>query len=57
MIQILFLKISVCFLSLLFTLTGLAHAGQSLPLTLKDVIERVLKNNLSISAQSYEAKN
>ncbi|MFP6638343.1 MAG: TolC family protein [Nitrospinaceae bacterium] len=56
MIRILFFKTPVCFFSLFFILTGLAHAGESLPLTLKNVIERVLKNNISISIQSYEAK-
>jgi outer membrane protein len=42
-------------LSIFFISTSMASA-EGLPLTLKEVVERVLKNNISISVQSFNSK-
>ena len=42
--------------SLLFAPFSLAQAFEPLPLTLQETVERVLKNNISISVQSYNSK-
>ena len=47
-------KLSLIILALSFT--AVANASEPLPLTLKETIESVLKNNISISVQSYNAK-
>jgi outer membrane protein len=54
--RILFFKIPIYILVLSFISTPFASANEKLPLALKDVIERVLKNNISISVQSYNSK-
>jgi len=54
--NILFLKFTLCFLSLFFIFVSPARASESLPLTLQETIERVLKNNISIFVQGYNAK-
>lgn len=54
--NILSLKFPIYLLALFYIPVSLAQAGESLPLTLKDTVERVLKNNISISVQSYNSK-
>ena len=54
--NILFFKLSIYFFSLFLILVSVANANDPLSLTLKETIERVLKNNISISVQSYNSK-
>ncbi len=55
--NILFPKHLIYLLALFFTFdSSLARASETLPLTLKETIERTLKNNISISVQSYNSK-
>jgi len=54
--NILFFKLSLYFFSLFLILVSVANANDPLSLTLKETIERVLKNNISISVQSYNSK-
>ena len=52
----LFFKLSIYFFSLFLILVSVANANDPLSLTLKETIKRVLKNNISISVQSYNSK-
>ena len=54
--NILFFKLSIYFFSLFLILVSVANANDPLSLTLKETIKRVLKNNISISVQSYNSK-
>mgnify|MGYP000439251814 FL=1 len=54
--NILFFKLSLYFFALFFIPVSVANANEPLSLTLKETIERVLKNNISISVQSYNSK-
>ena len=54
--NILFFKLSIYFFSPFLILVSVANANDPLSLTLKETIERVLKNNISISVQSYNSK-
>ena len=54
--NILFFKLSTYFFSLFLILVSVANANDPLSLTLKETIKRVLKNNISISVQSYNSK-
>ena len=54
--NILFPKLPVYLFALFFISASLAQASEPLALTLKETIERVLKNNISISVQSYNSK-
>ncbi len=54
--NILFLKLPVYLLALFFIPASLVQASEPLPLTLQETVERVLKNNISISVQSYNSK-
>ena len=49
-------KLPIYIFSLFFTPVAMAQAVESLPLTLKDAVEIVLKNNISISVASYNSK-
>jgi len=51
---LLFLQFLIYFFSLLSN--SVAGASEPLPLTLKDTVERVLKNNISISVQGYNSQ-
>jgi outer membrane protein len=47
----------ILYISALFlVLASSGNAGEPLPLTLKDTIEKVLKNNVSISVQGYNSQ-
>ena len=50
------IKLTLYFVSLFLILTSSVSASDPLPLTLKETIERVLKNNISISVQGYNSK-
>ena len=54
--KILFFKRSLYFFSLFLIPVSVANANESLSLTLQETIETVLKNNISISVQSYNSK-
>ena len=54
--NILFFKLSTYFFALFLILVSVANANDPLSLTLKETIKRVLKNNISISVQSYNSK-
>ncbi len=54
--NILFPKLPVYLSALFFISVSLVQASEPLSLTLKETIERVLKNNISISVQSYNSK-
>jgi outer membrane protein len=54
--RIMFFKVPVFIFSLIFIPTSIVNAGENMALTLKDVIERVLKNNISISVQKYNSQ-
>ena len=49
-------KLQIFMFSLFFTPVTLVQAIESLPLTLQETIERVLKNNISISIANYTSK-
>ncbi|MZH41333.1 MAG: TolC family protein [Nitrospinae bacterium] len=51
-----YLKIPVCLFLLLFARPIFVEANEILPLTLKDTVESVLKNNVGIAVQSYNSK-
>lgn len=52
----LFFKRSLYFFSLFLIPVSVANANEPLSLTLQETIETVLKNNISISVQSYNSK-
>jgi outer membrane protein TolC len=52
----LFFKSSLYFFSLFLIPISVANANEPLSLTLQETIETVLKNNISISVQSYNSK-
>ena len=54
--KILFFKRSLYFFSLFLIPVSVANANEPLSLTLQETIETVLKNNISISVQSYNSK-
>ncbi len=54
--KILFFKSSLYFFSLFLIPVSVANANEPLSLTLQETIETVLKNNISISVQSYNSK-
>ena len=54
--KILFFKRSLYFFSLFLIPIFVANANEPLSLTLQETIETVLKNNISISVQSYNSK-
>ena len=54
--KILFFKRSLYFFSLFLIPISVANANEPLSLTLQETIETVLKNNISISVQSYNSK-
>lgn len=54
--KILFFKCSLYFFSLFLIPVSVANANEPLSLTLQETIETVLKNNISISVQSYNSK-
>jgi len=54
--KILFFKRSLYFFSLFLISISVANANEPLSLTLQETIETVLKNNISISVQSYNSK-
>ena len=54
--NILFFKLSLYFFALFFIPVSVANANEPLSLTLQETIETVLKNNISISVQSYNSK-
>ena len=54
--NILFLQIPFYLFALLFIPFSVVEASEPLPLTLQETVERVLKNNISISVQSYNSK-
>ncbi len=51
-----FFKLTIVLFSAFIYFVPNAYSDDSLPLALNDVIERVLKNNLSISVQGYNSK-
>jgi outer membrane protein len=50
------IKFSLSFVSLIFIIVSSANASELLPLTLKETIEKVLKNNISISVQKFNSQ-
>ena len=54
--KILFFKSSLYFFSLFLIPVSVANSNEPLSLTLQETIETVLKNNISISVQSYNSK-
>lgn len=54
--NILFPKFRAYLFALFFIPVSLVQASETLPLTLQETIERVLKNNISISVQSYNSR-
>ncbi len=54
--NILFPKLPVYLSAFFFIPVSLVQASETLPLTLQETVERVLKNNISISVQSYNSK-
>ncbi len=54
--NVFFLKLTAYLFLIFLVLVPTAHSNESLSLALKDVVERVLKNNLSISVQGYNSQ-
>ena len=52
----LFIKLPIFLYVFLFIPVSMAQAIDHLPLTLQETVERVLKNNISISVASYTSK-
>ena len=54
--KFLFHKLPIFLSAFFFIPVSMAPANESLPLTLQETVERVLKNNISISVASYNSK-
>ncbi len=54
--NILFPQFPAYLFALFFIPVSLVQASETLPLTLQETVERVLKNNISISVQSYNSR-